>query len=153
MIQYSTHLKLLTKYLLLCDNYSTVVETGCGYFSSAVISAIAEYKDMEYYIYYSNIEYKQQIEKFVKNAIFIQISDWSNWKPDVEANLYFHDNEELIIHRFQQIKKIIPKTKYLILHDYDTYLKRGCDINYYSKNIIEIINDLKPSTAALRGDL
>jgi hypothetical protein len=148
-IEYASHLKLLTKYLMLIDNNSTVVETGCGFFSSPVISSIAEYKNLKYYIYYNNNEYKTEISKFVKNATFIYVHDWSKWTPEIEASLYFHDNEELIVNRYKQINKILPKTQYLMLHDYSTYLKRNCDMS--GNYIIEETKELNPTTCVIKG--
>jgi len=148
-VEYASHLKLLTKYLMLIDNNSTVVETGCGFFSSPVISSIAEYKNLQYYIYYSNHKYKTEISKFVKNATFIYVDDWSKWSPEINASLYFHDNEELIINRYKQINKILPKTQYLILHDYSTYLKRNCNMSFYP--IIEELKALNPTTCVIKG--
>lgn len=150
-VKYSTHLKLLTKYLLQLDNNDTVVETGCGFFSSPVIASIAEYKKLKYYIYYSDELYKNSIAEFIYNANFIKVDDWSNWYPNIEAGLYFHDNEELIINRYKHIDKILPKTKFLILHDYSTYLDRKCDMTKYS--IVEEFKELIPSTCAIKGYL
>jgi hypothetical protein len=148
-IEYASHLKLLTKYLMLIDNNATVVETGCGFFSSPVISSVAEYKNLRYYIYYSDRIYKTEIEKIVKNATFIYINDWTKWIPEIEASLYFHDSEELIINRYKQINKILPKTKYLMLHDYSTYLQRKCDMSNYM--IIDEFYNLDPSTCVIKG--
>lgn len=148
-LAYASHLKILTKYLMLIDNNSIVVETGCGFFSSPVISAIAEYKNLQYYIYYSNNTYKTKIDKFITNATFIYVNDWSKWQPTINASLYFHDNEELIVNRYKQINKILPKTQYLMLHDYSTYIKRNCDMNDY--HILEEFNGLEPSTCVIMG--
>lgn len=148
-IEYASHIKLLTKYLMLIDNNTTVVETGCGFFSSPIISSVAEYKNLQYYIYYSDKIYKTEILNFVKNATFIYVNDWSKWTPEIEASLYFHDNEELIVNRYKQINKILPKTQYLMLHDHSTYLKRNCDMSFYS--IIEEFKELSPSTCVIKG--
>jgi hypothetical protein len=150
-IAYASHLKLLTKYLMLIDNNSTVIETGCGFFSSPVISAIAEYKNLKYYIYYNNNIYKNEIEKFIKNATYIYVEDWSKWYPTINASLYFHDNEELVINRYKQINKILPKTKYLMLHDYSTYFERQCDMSHFT--IIDEFKDLSPSTCVIKGSI
>jgi len=151
-IDYSTHIKLLTKYLLLCPNNATIIETGCGLFSSLIISELAVIKNLNHIIYYSDNIWKNNIEKLINNNVtqFIY-TDWKNWEPINTAYLYFHDNEELIIDRYKHLHKIIKCCKFLIIHDYNTYIDRGCELKDFT--ILEIDSLRKPWTSVIKGVL
>ena len=48
---YSTHQALLVKYALQAKRGSTIVELGCGRFSTIILSQIAKYKRLRYIVY------------------------------------------------------------------------------------------------------
>jgi len=149
-IAYSTHIKLLTKYLLLCPNNSTIVETGCGAYSSIIMSEFAKYKNLKHIIYYSDRSWKNKIEPLLDPTYtsFIYVDSWSNWKPNQSAYLYLHDSEEITANRFKRIDSILPFCNYLIIHDSDTYRKVKCNIDKY--NIVDEDKLRSPWTAVIK---
>jgi hypothetical protein len=150
-IGYSTHLRLLIKYLLLCPKNANIAETGCGLFSSIIMSEFAAANNAFHFIYYSDEIWKNRIKKLVNPEFtkFIYVDKWITWQPKHEAFLYFHDSEEKTIHRYRHIDKILQKCNYLIVHDIDSYLKAGCDINTFDKIDEDIIR--RPWTAVFKG--
>ena len=152
---YSTHIQILTKYLLKTPNNSTVIETGCGLYSSPIISEFAYKNNLKHIIYYQNLEWKEYIEKFVykEHTQFIHVKDWNLFSP-VKSFLFFHDSEELIVNRFKRINEIVKNTKYLILHDSNTYKVRHNNNNIFdSFDIIEEYKLREPHSIAIKGDL
>jgi hypothetical protein len=149
MSPYGTHLRILTKYLLQCPENSTIVETGCGLFSSLLITEFALVKKLKHIIYYSDKKWQNDIAQRVHKEVssFVYVNDWSTWTPDSKAFLYLHDSEESTPNRYKRIPKILPQCYYLIIHDSDMYRKLGCNIDHY--NIIEEDSSLTPQTAVL----
>jgi len=150
-ISYSTHIKMLTKYLLPCPNDSIIVETGCGAYSSIIMSEFAKYKNLKHLIYYSDKSWKEQIEPLLYSdyTSFIYVEDWTRWTPDKNAYLYLHDSEENTKNRFKRIDSILPLCKYLVLHDSDMYRKLNCNINKY--DIADEDTLRSPWTAVIKG--
>lgn len=150
-VGYSTHLKLLIKYLLLCPKNANIAETGCGLFSSIIMSEFAAANNSLHFIYYSDVEWKEKTEKLIDPNFtkFIYVEKWGKWKPQHETFLYFHDSEEKTIHRYERISDILTKCKYLLIHDTDAYIRAGCDFSRF--DIVVQDETRTPWTSVIKG--
>lgn len=150
---YSTHIKLLTKYLLKAQNNQTIIETGCGLYSSPIISEFANSRNLKHIIYYQDKDWKTYVSKYInKSTTFIEIKNWEKFFPE-KCFLLFHDSEELVINRFKRIKQIIKNTEYLILHDSNVYKKRYSSDIFNNFNVIEEDTFREPHTVVIKGGL
>ena len=148
---YSTHQKLLVRYALMAPEGSNIVEMGVGMFSTPILSEIATVRKLNLFVYHQDEQWANKVKEVVNNPRinWTYVDDWSKWKPKESAYFYFLDNEELVINRYQQIAKIKPYCSYVIIHDADTYPKRGVDLN--AEEIIAIDKTQTPHTAVIRG--
>jgi len=142
---YATHLKLLVRYALTAPIGSTLLEMGCGGYSSPVLSEIAKAKGLKYVIHYSDKIWAEKVKPMVE-AEWVHV-DWDNYTPQ-EAFLTLLDSEQLVVKRYETLKKILPLNNVVIIHDYSTYAKRNCDLSGF--NILDAC-DLGPGTCAIKG--
>lgn len=150
--EYASHQKLLTKYALMAPEHTTIVELGCGYYSSPILSNICQSKNIHYHIFYAFDQWANNIKPLVY-AEFHKINNWEDL--DIPGcYLCFVDQEELVINRYKRWEVVIPKCKFLICHDYNIYFERGLhpDSDY---ELIEVDESYPncPSTACFRGEL
>jgi len=147
-IGYSTHQATLVKYALRAPEGSTIIELGCGFFSTTVLSQIASARNLRYIVYTDDEKWAEVVKPTCLENIEWNIVDWRKWTPAEEAYFYFLDNSELCVNRFKQIAKIKNLSKFVICHDSCTYSKRGVSLseNY---SVIEEDKTRVPHTAVI----
>jgi hypothetical protein len=146
---YSTHQQILVKYALKAPKGSTIIELGCGFYSTPLLSSIAEHNDLNYIVYSSDQVWTNKVKPTVSQDItWVHVNNWNDWKLDQETFLVFLDNEELMVNRYKQIDKMIDKAEFVICHDSNIYTKRGCCLKDKYNVIDEDINKV-PNTAVI----
>ena len=148
-IGYSTHQATLVKYALRAPEGSTIIELGCGNFSTTVLSQIASARKLRYIVYTDDEKWAEVVKPTcLDNIEWNIIENWKIWKPTEDAYFYFLDNSELCVNRFKQIAKIKKFSQFVICHDSCTYTKRGVSLseNY---SVIEEDKTRVPHTAVI----
>ena len=145
---YATHQQALIKYALKAKEGDTIIELGAGNYSSPILYEICKSNNLNYKIYSSDILWMEEVQKIIPKANFVDfnfVEDWSKWELKENAHLTLLDNEELVINRYKHIKRSLRKhSKYIVVHDADTYPKRGIELTKdYSG---ELFNKLVPNT-------
>lgn len=146
---FSTHLGLLSRHALQAPVGSTIVELGCGLYSSVILSEIAKARKLKYIIYYQGKEWQKIVEPFVE-AEFRYVENWEEWTHEEPCHLAFLDNNEVVVKRFQRLPKLMRKASVVVVHDANTYGERGINIEE-AYNIIEKEERLIPHTYVLEG--
>jgi lipopolysaccharide biosynthesis glycosyltransferase len=142
MTGYSTHQTALVKTALRAVKGDTIVELGCGYYSTPILAEIAKANGLNFIVYYSDKPWQENIEKIVEGVTFVFVPNWNNWVMEHEAFMVMLDNEELCVNRYKQINRsLYEHSQYIVVHDADIYPKRGINIRdefeheYYDDHI------------------
>jgi hypothetical protein len=143
---YASHLQLLTRYAMMAKRGQRIVEMGCGFYSSPVLSEICKAKGVQYEVFYQDEAWKKKVEPKVQ-AKWHHVPDWSKFNPP-PAFMTLLDNEELVVNRYKQLAKLLPINKFVVVHDWKTYTNRPVDLSVYKPVIID---QLTPGTAVLAG--
>lgn len=145
---YATHQRLLVKYALMAPEGSTIVEMGCGRWSTIILSQIAASRSLRYVVYTTDEAWANQVKPACTPGIeWNFVRDWKQWKPTERAFMYMLDNEELMVDRFKHIPALQGMSDYVLVHDADVYPKRGCTL----PNVAETDTTRVPHTAVLSG--
>lgn len=146
----ATHLKLLVKYTMQAPSGSTIVEMGCGYYSTHVLAEICFGNQLNFQVWYSDKDWKQHIQPATN--VDWRETDWKDWNPP-EAFLTLLDNEQSVAERAKHLPLLLERNHFVVVHDANHYAKRAG--NGLSKHIdrLEAWDYMNPHTAVLRGDL
>ena len=92
---YFTHLLTLSKYAAKAPEGSTIIELGCGLYSTPVLSSIALARGLKFIVYSSDEVWMNKVKPCVHdNVHWNVVKDWKKWDMPEDAYMVFLDNEE-----------------------------------------------------------
>lgn len=145
-MDHSTHLQSLVRFCLKAPKGSTIVEMGCGFNSTPILSEICNALGLTFVVYYQDVNFQSQIEPLVERVQWNRVADWKRFKLDIQCYLVFLDNEQKVKNRRKHIEKsLITNSKYIVVSDSEIYGEKT-DINWGEQYIGETFDDLKPNT-------
>lgn len=122
---YASHQQYLVQYAMQAPKGSRIVEMGCGYYSTPLLSEICRSRGLEFDIYYSDEPWKLQVESTIGYGNWHRVTNWGEWRLDGECFMVMLDNEELCVNRHKHIARLRDLCKFIVVHDADIYPKRG----------------------------
>lgn len=145
MDKYASHLPILVDVLIGYNKPMHFVELGCGYYSTPIISRFASQHD----VYYYDESWAERIKPLcLESTTFHMVENLEEWQYKGEADIIMLDNEELIVNRARRIPNLKSRCSILLVHDADTYTKRGVPLED-----AELVYDLlEPHTALIFGE-
>lgn len=122
---YGSHQRMLVKYLMQAPQGSLIVEMGCGHYSTPIIHEIAKARGLRFKVFFSDDGWQAHMRRHLPEVEFIKVNGWQKWRMEEPAFLVMLDNEELCVNRFLHIDRLMPMARHILIHDADTYDKRG----------------------------
>jgi hypothetical protein len=104
---------------------SSILELGCGYYSTPLLSAIAKQQERKFQLITSNPEWSKQFQNDPDQLKLIDFSAWPEVQFLGEWGMVLVDHEERVIDRYSQLFKLNEKAKVVVLHDANRIEEQG----------------------------
>ena len=117
MDQFATHLRMLVKYLMLCDG--DVIELGSGNYSTPLIHEVVKARGRKLDTYDSNEDWLDRFRNLEDESTTLNyVSDWSAFSVSKQYGLAFIDHADPPAHqRWIQVVGLIQFSSIIIIHD------------------------------------
>ncbi len=120
MDPYATHLEATITAALqsgLLWPGSTLLELGCGHYSTPLLSSIAKAQNRPFHIISADESWLECFRSYADHAELIPFSSWGNYEFSEEYGFVLVDHEELVKDRFAQLMRLHDKAKVIAFHD------------------------------------
>lgn len=158
MHPYATHLvPLMTSAIRsgLLWPKSSILELGCGHYSTPLLASIAKTQERKFQLITSGPEWAKQFEKDPEDLLLIDSSIWPEILFQEEFGMVFIDNEELVLDRYLQLFKLNERAKVVVFHDANCIESAGVSWDLVSAfyQHIYFYNRYFPTTAILSNEV
>lgn len=96
---------------------SSILELGCGHYSTPLLSSIAKTQERRFHLITSDPEWAKHFQKDLCQLQLIDFSSWSQFPFEGEYDMVLIDNEELVINRYMHLFNLYEKAKVVVFHD------------------------------------
>jgi hypothetical protein len=104
---------------------SSILELGCGHYSTPLLSSIAKTQGRDFQLITSDPAWAKQFQNDPDQLQLIDFSMWAEFPFEGEWGMVLLDNEELVIDRSIQLFKLNEKAKVVVFHDADRIEQQG----------------------------
>jgi hypothetical protein len=96
---------------------STILELGCGHYSTPILSSIAKGQNRKFRLITSDANWAKPFEKDPHQLDLIDFSMWKGLEFQEEYGMVLIDHEELVIDRFVHLFQLSERAKVVVFHD------------------------------------
>ena len=96
---------------------SSILELGCGHYSTPILSSIAKTQGRNFQLITSDPVWAQQFQNDSDHLKLIDFSIWPKVFFEGDWGFVLVDHEELVIDRYLQLLKLHEKAKVVVFHD------------------------------------
>lgn len=120
---YSTHLEITVASAVrsgLLFPKSTILELGCGFYSTPVLASIASAQARDLDVLSSNRQWLDRFKYLESHSIKRTLVEHANWPRVTFARAYgmvLVDNEQTVKHRLRLVHRLAQIAKVVVLHD------------------------------------
>jgi len=96
---------------------SSILELGCGHYSTPLLSSIAKTQGRRFQLITSDAEWAKLFQNDPHQLQLIDFSMWNGFQFSGEYGMVLIDHEELVIDRFVHLFPLSEKAKLVVFHD------------------------------------
>jgi hypothetical protein len=130
---------------------SSILELGCGHYSTPLLSSIAKTHGRKFELITSDPTWAKQFQNDAHKLQIIKFSSWPGFSFKGKWGMVLVDHEELAIHRYAQLFKLNNIAKVVVFHDANRIDEQGVEwglINSLYRHVY-FYNRYSPHTAIL----